>query len=150
MTWRRRSKSPLAPNLSMKPADLTAAHLFDHSGYDLFSWISNGRSKGVMPGFAEAIDEEGRWSVIDFVHAHALGLQSQEAAARPIQAPDFPVACADDAALWLSDLRGRAVHLVFADDNAATYLSALAPLKESLRAGGALSLVVNIGSAKIP
>ncbi len=28
-----------------------------------------------MSGFTEAIDEEGRWRLIDFVHAHATGIQ---------------------------------------------------------------------------
>jgi mono/diheme cytochrome c family protein len=145
-----RGDGPLAANLQVKPADLTADHLFDHSGYDLFAWISNGRAKGVMPGFAEAIDEDGRWSLIDFVHAHAAGLQPTGAAARPSQAPDFNIACADEGALWLSDLRGRVVHLVFADGATNGRLAELAQMSGSLRAAGAVSLIVKSRDAKPP
>jgi hypothetical protein len=28
-----------------------------------------------MPGFADAIDEAGRWSLIDYLHANAAGAQ---------------------------------------------------------------------------
>ena len=54
-----RGDGPASAGLTVRPADLTAPHLFAHSPGDLFWWVSNGRNKGVMPGFA-GIDEPGR------------------------------------------------------------------------------------------
>jgi putative copper export protein/mono/diheme cytochrome c family protein len=85
---------PLAKNLQVAPADLTAEHIFAHSDGDLFWWISQGISAGGMPGLAETVDERGRWEVINFIHARAAALQPLEllpevtARSAPL-APDF-------------------------------------------------------------
>jgi len=85
---------PLAKNTPVKPADLTAAHLFEHSDGDLFWWISQGISAGGMPGFAPVLDERARWDVINFIDARAAGvqpntLQPQVTAGPAPLAPDF-------------------------------------------------------------
>ena len=84
---------PLAGGTPVRPADLTAAHVFEHSDGDLFWWISNGIPAGGMPGFATQLDERERWDVINFVHARAsarlatLGPTVTTAPAPP--APEF-------------------------------------------------------------
>jgi putative copper resistance protein D len=70
-----RGDGPLAKGLSVKPADLTGEHVFEHADGDLFWWISRGIPEGGMPGFAETIDERRRWDVINFIHARASALQ---------------------------------------------------------------------------
>ena len=63
---------PLAKGMHIPPADLTAAHLWDHSDGELYWWISHGINgpddKLVMPGFADKLDEDTIWSIIDFLH----------------------------------------------------------------------------------
>jgi putative copper resistance protein D len=66
---------PLAKSMPVKPADLTAAHIFEHNDGDLFWWISSGIVAGGMPGFAPALDERARWDLINFIHARAAGAQ---------------------------------------------------------------------------
>ena len=68
---------PAAAALPVRPADLTAAHLFAHKEGDLFWWVSQGESDGVMPGFAAVMRPEDRWDVINFVRARASGKLSQ-------------------------------------------------------------------------
>ncbi len=85
---------PAAAGLTVRPADLTAPHLFAHTPGDLFWWVSHGRDDGVMPGFAAVMSPAQRWDVINFVRARAAGVLSRRigpqistAAAAPI--PDF-------------------------------------------------------------
>lgn len=89
-----RGDGPLAKSLPVKPADLTAPHIFGHSDGDLFWWITHGIPTGAMPGFAAVLDEGRRWSVINFIHARAAALQPRvllpEVTAGPAPlAPDF-------------------------------------------------------------
>lgn len=64
---------PLAKTLPIPPADLTAAHLWDHADGELFWWLSNGMpgpdGKLVMPGFADRLSEADRWALIDVIRA---------------------------------------------------------------------------------
>ena len=70
-----RGDGPLAKGLAVKPADLTAEHIFEHADGDLFWWINQGIPEGGMPGFAGAIEERQRWDVINFIHVRASALQ---------------------------------------------------------------------------
>jgi putative copper export protein/mono/diheme cytochrome c family protein len=67
---------PLAAGTPVRPADLTASHIFEHSDGDLFWWISNGIVTGGMPGFADQLDERERWDIINFIHARASARQA--------------------------------------------------------------------------
>jgi mono/diheme cytochrome c family protein len=69
---------PAAAALTVRPADLTAPHLFAHTPGDLFWWVSNGRDHGVMPGFSGIMSPADRWDVINFVRARAAGVLSRE------------------------------------------------------------------------
>jgi putative copper resistance protein D len=69
---------PAVASLPMRPADLTAPHLFAHSPGDLFWWVSHGRDDGVMPGFAGVLSANQRWDVINFIRARAAGVLTSE------------------------------------------------------------------------
>jgi putative copper resistance protein D len=72
-----RGDGPAAAALTVRPADLTAPHLFAHPEGDLFWWVSHGKG-GVMPGFAGVLRPADRWDVIDFVLARAAGVLSRQ------------------------------------------------------------------------
>ncbi len=63
---------PQAKGMRIPPADLTAAHLWDHPDGELYWWISHGMNgpdnRLVMPGFGEKLDDDTIWSIIDFLH----------------------------------------------------------------------------------
>ena len=85
---------PAAAGLPIRPADLTAPHLFAHSPGDLFWWVSHGRDDGVMPGFAGELSANQRWDVINFIRARAAGVLASEigsgvTASAALQVPDF-------------------------------------------------------------
>src|SRR6516164_6908174 len=65
---------PAAAGLPIRPADLTAPHLFAHSLGDLFWWVSHGRDDGVMPGFANVLSRNQRWDAVNFIRARAAGV----------------------------------------------------------------------------
>lgn len=57
----------LAATLDPKPADLTGKMSRMHPDGDLFWKISQG--KGAMPGWAEALSEEDRWHVVNYIRS---------------------------------------------------------------------------------
>jgi putative copper resistance protein D len=82
---------PAAAALPIRPADLTAPHLFAHSEGDLFWWVSRGKG-GVMPGFASVLSPAQRWDVINFVRARAAGVMARTVGpdVSPASAPAMP------------------------------------------------------------
>jgi mono/diheme cytochrome c family protein len=82
-----RGNGALAKNLPIPPADLTAQHLFEHSDGEMFWWLSHGiegpDGNLAMPGFADALDEDARWNLIDYVRAHNAGLAVAEGGHSP-------------------------------------------------------------------
>jgi putative copper export protein/mono/diheme cytochrome c family protein len=113
-----RGDGPLASQLPIRPADLTAAHLWGHSDGELFWWVSNGRQDAdgaqVMPAFAPLLPDADRWSVIDFVRANNAGSSEQSSGAWvvPIVAPALPVVCAGLPADEMQELHGSVVRVV--------------------------------------
>jgi putative copper export protein/mono/diheme cytochrome c family protein len=148
-----------AAALPVRPADLTAAHVADHTAGDLFWWISHGvpRPGGppVMPGFAGRLAEDERWDLVNAVRALAGAAAAARLTADPadqaalaraaaplVQAPDatFP----DDlpGAGTLAEARGRVVLLVFpAGAGAGERVARLRQAAPRLRAAG-LDVVV--------
>jgi putative copper resistance protein D len=124
-----RGDGPLAASLSIRPADLTAPHIYAHADGDLFWWISHGIHGTPMPAFADRLDQRTRWSLIDFIHANADGRRLSPLASgtfpSPAPAPDFSADCPDGSTVTLGELRGRVVHLVFAGPDLAPRLDAL-------------------------
>ena len=115
---------PATAGLRIKPADLTADHLWDHRDGELFWWISFGVESPdggfAMPGFNAALTDDDRWAAIDFVRTLNAGASMQLSGGwtHPVPAPDLPVACAGRPIDRLSELRGRFVHIVTTAANA--------------------------------
>jgi putative copper export protein/mono/diheme cytochrome c family protein len=125
---------PLASQLPVRPADLTAAHLWGHRDGELFWWVSNGRQAPdgalVMPAFASALPDADRWSVIDFLRANNAGNSERTAGAWvvPIVAPALPVVCAGLPADDMQDLHGSVVRVVAdGDEEGASHPPAILP-----------------------
>jgi putative copper resistance protein D len=111
-----RGNGPNALALDMETSDLTAAHVYAHSDGDLFWWIGHGTGD-TMPGFGDAIDDQARWNLIDFIHANADAVRLQRRAAdgpNAFPAPGFTADC-PDGSKTLADLRGRFVRLAVDD-----------------------------------
>ncbi|MBV8753030.1 MAG: copper homeostasis membrane protein CopD [Hyphomicrobiales bacterium] len=108
-----RGNGPNALALDMETSDLTAAHVYAHSDGDLFWFIGHGIGD-TMPGFGDAIDDQARWNLIDFIHANADAARLQRRindGPNAFPAPNFTADCADGSKT-LEDLRGRFVRLV--------------------------------------
>jgi putative copper export protein/mono/diheme cytochrome c family protein len=104
-----------AAGLRIKPADLTAPHVWEHTDGEMFWWLTHGVDDPegglAMPGFA-SLSADDRWALIDYVRAHNAALALQEDAAFNVPAPAFPIACAGVTASRMEDLRGRVVLVV--------------------------------------
>jgi putative copper export protein/mono/diheme cytochrome c family protein/peroxiredoxin len=107
---------PAGAGLSPRPADLTAPHTNDHTAGDMFWWLTHGLRKA-MPGFADALSEDDRWDVINFIRALSAGETARrltdvdEPEQKRLIAPDFSFATGP-AQASLKDFRGRPVLLV--------------------------------------
>ncbi|MDH4381277.1 MAG: CopD family protein [Gammaproteobacteria bacterium] len=97
---------PLASSLPKPPVDLlTEPHTARHTPGDFFHWISHGIPGTGMPGFAQTLDEDARWDVINFLHALNRGFDARilRPASMPFQpqprlgAPDFDYATREGA-----------------------------------------------------
>jgi mono/diheme cytochrome c family protein len=111
-----RGNGPNALALDMETSDLTASHVYAHSDGDLFWWIGHGMGD-TMPGFGNAIDDQARWNLIDFIHANADAARLQRRATNgpnAFPAPSFTADC-PDGSKTLEDLRGRFVRLALGD-----------------------------------
>jgi putative copper resistance protein D len=147
-----RGDGPLARALAVRPADLTEPHTALHTAGDLFWWLTHGKPPGIMPGFAEHIDEDGRWDLINFLRTLSLGYQARILTDRVVPgrpwlpAIDFNYTTRDGAAGTLKDFRERsAVVLVFFTlPGSAARLASLAQATAALRAAGAELLAVPI------
>ena len=112
---------PLARTLRKPPANLSEPHTALHTPGDMFWWFTHGMPEGPMPGFAEVLDEEQRWDLVNFLRTFSQGFQARVIGPRIVPgkpwlgAPDFYYAGGDGAAsAQLKDLRGvRAALIVF-------------------------------------
>jgi putative copper resistance protein D len=108
-----RGNGPNALALDMPTSDLTAAHVYAHSDGDLFWFIGHGMGD-TMPGFGDAIDDQARWNLVDFIHANADAARLQRRVndgPNAFPAPNFTADC-PDRSMTLEDLRGLFVRLV--------------------------------------
>jgi putative copper export protein/mono/diheme cytochrome c family protein len=113
-----RGDGPSAPSLPLRPADLTAEHLWAHSDGALFWFISHGiRTEDgaiAMPGLDGILSSGARWDLIDYLHARNAGesMRSTGRWGHPLPVPLFDVACADGRTIDLDDLRGHVLHII--------------------------------------
>lgn len=68
---------PLAARLPAKPVNLTEPHTALHTAGDLFWWLTHGKSKTAMPGFAQKMTDEERWDMVNFLRAFSAGYQAR-------------------------------------------------------------------------
>lgn len=119
-----RGDGPAAAGLPVPPADLTAAHLWEHSDGEMYWWLLHGidRPDGgqSMPGTAGRLSDKDRWALIDWVRANnaGLGLRADGAWPHPVQAPGFNLNCAGGRTMTIEDLRGSILHVVAVDGKA--------------------------------
>jgi cytochrome oxidase Cu insertion factor (SCO1/SenC/PrrC family)/putative copper export protein/mono/diheme cytochrome c family protein len=113
-----RGDGPQAKTVAIPPANLTEAHLWDHSDGELFWWLTHGMDNpegGLsMPGFASALSADDRWAAIDFIRANNAGqaLRTTGAWPVPVAAPGLPLVCADGGEIDMAALRGRPVQVL--------------------------------------
>lgn len=112
----------LAPSLPQRPANLSEPHTALHTPGDLYGWFTHGIADSPMPGFAQVLDEEQRWDLVNFLTVFSQGFQArllgpQIVPKQPwLGAPNFYFATAEGGRAELKDLRRqRAVLLVFPD-----------------------------------
>ena len=112
---------PAGRGLKVQPADLTAAHLWDHSDGELFWWISQGITapdgSAAMPGFVAVLPEDDRWALIDAIRAINAGSVQRRGETWPIHlhSPGFPVSCDGIDASSTDDLRGKVLRVLATD-----------------------------------
>ena len=97
------------------PPDLTGDHVYTHRDGELFWSITHGIENG-MPGFGDVLDEDARWTLVDFIRANADGVRLRSAdgdvTAAAFPMPDFIVQCPDGNVQSVGQLRGRPLHIV--------------------------------------
>jgi len=109
---------PGAGALPIAPADLTAPHTEDHTAGDMFWWISHGMPSGAMPGVGDAIADEDKWALINYIRALSSGYSGREVQKRVIPrlpwlgAIDFNYQTRAGEIATLNDWRERAVVLL--------------------------------------
>jgi len=64
---------PAAAGLNPRPADLTAAHVDDHTDGDLFWWLTHGIPGTAMPAWQEQLSETERWLVVHYIRSLRRG-----------------------------------------------------------------------------
>lgn len=141
---------PAAAGLPVRPADLTAPHLFAHSEGDLFWWVSHGRGDGAMPGFAGVMSAAERWDTINFIRARAAGALSRRvsAATAGLEIPDFAFAVRGVQQTLSGVLKsGPALLVLFARAVPRQRLAALAEAAPRLAAAGLRVLAIDTGAA---
>jgi copper resistance protein D len=119
---------PAAASLKTMPADLTADHIYEHPDGDLFWWITHGIDSG-MPAFGDQLDEQSRWSLIDFIHANADAMRLRmfgNGTTAAFPTPDFSVECPDGSTAPVGELRPQILHLVLAGPGLEDWLHAVA------------------------
>jgi len=152
-----RGDGPAAPDLPVKPADLTEEHLLSHSEGDLFWWISRGIDNS-MPGFNLFTSENQRWDLINFLRARASGVKAQTLSSRVGDAPaplmpDFAFETGGQQKTLREELGRRPVLLVLFRAAASERLGQLAAMTPRLRASGLDVVAIPLddqGNASLP
>jgi putative copper export protein/mono/diheme cytochrome c family protein len=115
---------PAAQSLPIRPADLTAEHLWAHSDGEMYWYISHGfeapQGGITMPGFVGSLSSEGRWDLIDYLRAHNAGESMRKSGKwpHPLPVPQFDAECAGGRTIDLDDLRGSMLRIIAASDEA--------------------------------
>jgi putative copper export protein/mono/diheme cytochrome c family protein len=140
---RGKGDGPAASALPVRPADLTAAHVFAHSEGDLFWWIGNGIAASGMPGFAAQLSESERWDLVNWIETLPIGgldegLVTEVGGGSAPRAPDFAFQAADGRESSLRDLLagGPVLLVLYTPPGSMARLQHLATAEQRLQAAG--------------
>jgi putative copper export protein/mono/diheme cytochrome c family protein len=151
-----RGDGPAAAGLPVRPADLTEEHLFAHSPGDLFWWVSHGMDEGVMPGFADVLNPNQRWDVINFIRVRAAGamamrLGPEVVTTAALEVPDFAFeAGGTQQTLGQTLEKGPVLLVLFAPPASLPRLRQLAAAQPQFGAAGLQVIAVALGPAPEP
>ncbi len=150
-----RGDGPLAGKLAVRPANLTEPHVFAHKPGEIFWWISHGTDNGVMPGFADKLNADQRWDLVNFLLARAAGVLTKDVgpqisttAAAPV--PDFAFE-RNGAQNTLSQTlkKGPVLLVLFATHPPGARLEQLATLQPRLAAAGLHVVAVPLDRSRV-
>jgi putative copper resistance protein D len=140
---RGKGNGPAAAALEVPPADLTAAHVLDHSEGDTFWWLSQGIPESGMPGFAEHLSEDERWDLINWVRTLPVGgldegLVTEVGNGPAPPAPDFSYTDGEgrEGSLQALLTRGPVLLVLFTPSDSETRLRRLAAAEKALAVAG--------------
>ena len=109
---------PLAADLPIKPADLSAPHTALHTAGDLYWWVTHGIENSPMPAFGDVLSDDTRWDVINFLAGYSNGYLARiiEPRVQPGQywlaPPDFEFTDENGQTGLLTDYRTKSAVLV--------------------------------------
>jgi putative copper export protein/mono/diheme cytochrome c family protein len=141
---------PFAASLRKRPADLTSDHIYAHTDGDLFWWISFGIGN-VMPKFSDILDEDVRWSIVDFIRAnadahHLLG-SAGEISRAGYPTPNFPAVCKDGLVVTIVEMKQRVIHIALDATASQNYVVSLSSRG---KAAGISTVIATAGSPVAP
>lgn len=152
-----RGDGPAAAGLKVPPADLTAAHVLDHSEGDIFWWLSAGIAESGMPGFADQLSEQERWDLVNWVRTLPVGgleegLVDEVGEGSAPRAPDFTFETADGREGSLQDLlrNGPLLLVLYTPAAAAPRLQRLAAAERTLADAGLGILALPLADGDAP
>jgi putative copper resistance protein D len=151
-----RGDGPGGAGLPRLPADLTAGHTAQHTAGDMFWWLTHGIPAGGMPPFGDALTEEERWDLINFIRTLGAGERARQMTAlvppgRPwLVAPDFSITVGPAAPRSLKDLRDRWMTLLvlFTLPESRARLDQLAEAYNTVQALGTEIVAVPLGDGR--
>ncbi|MBV8649832.1 MAG: CopD family protein [Alphaproteobacteria bacterium] len=148
---RAKGDGPGAEDLRVRPADLTAAHVLDHSEGDLFWWLTAGIPESGMPGFAGHLSAANRWDLVNWVRTLPVGglddgLTPEISDMAP-RAPDFSFVAADGSETAMSSLlsQGPLLLVLFTAPDSQARLQELEAVRASLSKAGLQILALPLG-----
>jgi putative copper export protein/mono/diheme cytochrome c family protein len=109
---------PGGAGLPKLPANLTAPHTAQHTAGDLYWWITHGIETAGMPAFGQALADDDRWDLINYLRALSAGAEARgltplvERDGPRVIAPDFSYAVGPTPPQNLKEFRGRSMVLV--------------------------------------
>lgn len=144
-------KGPMAKDLKVPPANLTAPHVGTHTLGDIFHWLTFGGQSGVMPSFSEQLAPDDRWDVINFLSVLSNTNQSRflgpKGVIQWLVAPDFALTDPKEELTSLEKLRGTPTLISFArckadEAGAAERAASLKLASETAKAAGARHVTI--------
>ena len=144
-----------AKGVIVAPADLTAPHVGTHTIGDIFHWLTHGSANAVMPSFAQVLDIDDRWDVINYLLVLSSTNRSRfigpGGMIQWLVAPDFALVDPKEETTSFFKLRGKPTLLSFArcdavGEAAGTLSDSLVIAAETAKAAGVHHVTVFAGA----